>query len=176
METIKVCWKEVSINLKKFAFLVSGGLWAHPAMLLPEKHYLMIFFLLCVCVSDFVWVEHIKYQKIHWPGLEMLHLFKVESDWRHCKIWDKVISKWLMSTPCPCWCSAQESMFMRFTPSLHRSCCAICCCSLTHLIHGTWRWWPAAKPVSSFRTAIVGSRECGTFLWLGTWRNISARN
>lgn len=165
METIKVCWKEVSINFKISAFLVSGGLWAPPAMLLPEKHYLMVFFPLCVCVSDFR-VECIKHQKIHWPGLEMLHLFKVESDRRHCKIWDKVISKWLVSTPCPCWCSVQGSMFMRFTPSLHRSCCDICCCSLTHT-------WDLEVLTSSKACLLLQDSDCWQ-LWM--WHVPLGRN
>lgn len=74
-----MCWKAVSINLKNFAFLVSGGLWAPPVMFLPEKHYLIIF---SPCI--FMWVtlelNASKNQKIHWPGLEMLHLFRVELD------------------------------------------------------------------------------------------------
>lgn len=44
-----------------------------------RKALLDYFFPLYIYVSDFR-VECIKYQKIHWPGLEMLHLFRVELD------------------------------------------------------------------------------------------------
>ena len=168
-----MCWKEASINFKIFAFIVSGRLWAPPAMLLPTKPFL-IFFLMCVCVSDFR-VECTKHQKIHWPGLETLCLFRVGPDILEVlQDMGQCILKWLVPAWHPCWCCAQECMFLRLTPGSHRSCCDICCCSLTHLTRGTWKCWPAAKPACSFGAVIVGCRE--HLFWLGTWGNTFVRN
>lgn len=153
METIKACWKEASVNFKNFVFIVSGRLWAPPAMLSPGKP----FFFLCVC--DFR-VGCTKHQKIHWSCLETLCLFRMRSDILEAfQDMGLCILKWSVSVPHPCWCCAQECMFLRLTPGSHRPRCDTCCCSSPHLTRATWKCWPAAKPVSSSRAVIAGCHE-----------------